>query len=299
MIRQRSLRFALVGAMVSAGLSLSPEASSQVPPAPGQPTDAAQPRQPAPAAPSPPPSPYAPTMQAGGLTPPPPMDEKTAQTPSTPTPLTSTEEEDDDDDDDSGRGLSWVWFNAEGGFQHVGLQTFNVDEQNFNAGFIETTATGAAVGAGLGVRLLFITIGARGRLGLLDAWQFFTVGGELGLRFPLGNVEPHFELGGGYAAIGSFSNAVLNNAATSVSIRGFYVRPSAGIDYFITPVFSIGASASWEFTAMTRPGLSTEAIEDIRSSTPAGQQVREDLLSLEGSGYGSAVTITGVLGLHL
>jgi hypothetical protein len=262
---------------------------------PGQPA----PVQPAPAQAQPPPSPYAPTMQAGGLAPPPPMDETTAQTPSTPTPPEKTEDE-DDDDEDSGRGLSWVWFNVEGGFQHVGLQTFNIDEENFTAGFIENTATGAAIGAGLGIRLLFITVGARGRLGLLDNWQYLTIGGELGFRFPLGNLEPHFELGGGYAAVGSFSDSVLGNAVREVSIRGFYARPSAGVDYFITPVFSVGASASWEFMAMTRPGLSATAITDIEQN-PTIDDVRKqkaNLLALEGSGYGSAVTITGVLGLH-
>jgi hypothetical protein len=294
MIRRRSLRFTFAAGLIFAGLSLSPEASSQPPPAPMDPA------QPAPA--QPPPSPYAPTMQAGGLAPPPPMDEKTAQTPSTPTePLKTEQEEQEEKDEDSGRGLSWVWSNAEGGFQHVGLQTFNVDEENFTAGFIETTGTGGVVGVGLGVRLLFITIGARGRLGLLDAWQYFTVGGELGFRFPLGNLEPHFELGGGYAAIGSFSDSIINDTAADVSIRGFYARPSAGIDYFITPVLSIGASASWEFMAMTRPGLSVTSINAIRESPSFddAQKARADVLSAEGSGYGSAVTFTGVIGLHL
>lgn len=268
-------------------------------PAPMQPA----PMQPAPVQPAPaqpPPSPYAPTMQAGGLAPPPPIDEKTVNTPSTPTPTPPAEQE-DKDDKDSGRGLSWVWLNVEGGFQHVGLQTFNIDEVNFTAGFIETTATGAAVGVGLGARLLFITLGARGRLGLLDAWQYFTVGGELGFRFPLGNFEPHFELGGGYAAVGSFSDSILGSAESEISIRGFYARPTAGLDYFITPLLSVGASASWEFTAMTRPGLSPTAITEIEQS-PTIDSVRRqqaNLLALEGSGYGSAVTITGVVGLHL
>ncbi|MCK6587469.1 MAG: hypothetical protein L6Q76_07780, partial [Polyangiaceae bacterium] len=74
-----------------------------------------------------------------------------------------------------------------------------------------------------------------------------------------------------------------------------------GLDYFITPLLSVGASASWEFTAMTRPGLSPTAITEIEQS-PTIDSVRRqqaNLLALEGSGYGSAVTITGVVGLHL
>jgi hypothetical protein len=240
-------------------------------------------------------------MKAGGLAPPPPMDEKAHQPSPTPEPeKKKTEEElEEAEEEDSGRGLSFVWLNFEGGFEHVGLQTFNVDETNFSAGFIETTATGAVLGAGLGAQLLFLTVGVRGRIGLLDAWQLFSVGGELGFRFPIGRFEPYFHLGAGYSAIGSFSSAVLGEDP-SVSIRGFYARGGGGLDIFVTKIFSVGASATGEFMAMTRPGLDPSAVTDIQSQPTISdaQRVQAEALKLEGSGYGLAVAITGVAGLH-
>jgi len=85
-------------------------------------------------------------MQAGGLAPPPPLPAEQ----SAPPPASSTEQDlDTSRDKDSGRGLSWVYIEAEGGYSHVGLRTFNIDEQNFSAGFLETASNGAFVSAGL------------------------------------------------------------------------------------------------------------------------------------------------------
>jgi hypothetical protein len=298
MIRRRTLCFTNALTLVAAGLFASHAALAQAPeqqPAPSPPA----PEQPA--QPAPPASPYDPSMQAGGLAPPPPMDDKAQDPSSTPTPEEKTEKDlEEAEEKDSGRGLSFFYLNVEGGFEHVGLQTFNVDEQNFTAGFIETTATGGVIGAGIGARLLFLTVGARGRIGLLDAWQLFSVGGELGFHIPIGRIEPYFHLGGGYSAVGSFSDTLLGSDP-AVSIRGFYARAGGGLDFFVTSVFSIGASATWEFMAMTRPGLSPTEITSIQEqpSLDTAQRAQADLLKFEGSGYGSAVAITGVLGLHL
>jgi hypothetical protein len=240
-----------------------------------------------------PPAPTSPPMQAGGLTPPPPMTSEpptTTAAPSVEQDLNKAKEE------DSGRGLTWVWLNVEGGFEHVGLQTFNVDEENFTAGFIESSSSGGVIGAGLGFRLLFLTIGARGRVGFFPAWQLFSVGGEVGFHIPVGNLEPHFDFGFGYTALGSFSGAV-SGANDAISIRGLDARVGGGFDYFITPVFSLGANVSWEFLALTRPGLSPEAVANLQTD-PNVDSARAQALAAEGSGYGSALAVTAVAGLH-
>lgn len=243
-------------------------------------------------------SPYDPSMQAGGLTPPPPMD------PSAPKPLSKPPEGtevnlDEAKKKDSGRGLSFVWLGGEGGFQYVDLQTFNVDETNFTAGFIETVEKGGVAGGGLGVQLLFFTIGARGRVGFFKDWQLFSVGGELGFRIPIGKWEPHVDLGGGYAALGNARGAI-EGAADAISIRGFYVRAGAGLDYFILSRLSLGIAASADFMGMTRPGVSLSEISKIKSNpaTTDLQRASADLLALEGSGYGLSIAATGVLGVH-
>jgi hypothetical protein len=203
---------------------------------------------------------------------------------------------DESKEEDSGRGLSWFYLDAEGGFQHVGLETFSVDESNLTAGMVPTEASGGFVGAGLGVQLLFITIGPRFRVGFFPDWQLFSIGGELGFRIPVGIFEPHFELGGGFAGLGSVGGALAANA-DAVSISGPYGRISGGLDIFIGEVFSLGPTASWEFMALTRPSVD---LTDIQGSTCDGSsaEAQECALAAEGSGWGSAVSIGAKLGLH-
>ncbi|AGP34908.1 hypothetical protein [Sorangium cellulosum] len=240
-------------------------------------------------------NPYDPSMQAGGLAPPPPM---TTPEPEPVSPDDTERRLDDAKKEDSGRGLELIWLNVEGGYENVGLQTFNIDEEEFTAGFISSSANGGVLGAGAGVRLLYFTLGARGRVGFFDDWQLFSLGGEVGLHLPLGRLDPHVDLGFGYAGLGSFKSAV-SGAADAIAIRGFYGRISGGLDLYLSPVFSIGANASWELLALTRPGLSTAQIDRIKGEAAAApQQAKADLLAAEGSSVGSALALTAVAGLH-
>ncbi|AUX40785.1 hypothetical protein SOCE26_021860 [Sorangium cellulosum] len=285
MIARRALT--LLTALVSA-TAASTAAAQQPQPVPGaSPQGATSPD---------PPNPYDPSMQAGGLAPPPPM------TPPDPLPVSSdggtAQHLDESKKEDSGRGLEIAWLNVEGGYQNVGLQTFNIDEEELTAGFISSSANGGVVGAGVGLRLLFFTVGARGRVGFFNEWQLFSAGGEVGMHIPLGKLDPHVDLGFGYAGLGSFKSAV-SGAADAIAIRGFYGRISGGLDIYLSPVFSLGANASWEVLALTRPGLSSQEIERIRSETAATpQQAKADLLAAEGSSVGSALAVTAVAGLH-
>ncbi len=239
-------------------------------------------------------------MTAGGLAPPPPLPAESA-----PAPSSSTEQQlDSSAQKDSGRGLSWFYLEAEGGYSHVGLQTFNVDEQNFSAGFLATASNGGFAGVGVGARLFFLTLGVRGRVGFYDAWDIFSVGAELGFKIPLGNLEPHLEVGGGYTALGSFKDAVqqgaYQQALDQISIAGFYARASGGLDYYIVPAFSIGARASFEVLGLTRPGLDPSQITQIKSNPSLNdlQRKQADLLALEGSSYGASGSLSAVVGLH-
>jgi hypothetical protein len=295
-VSRRAAR-AMAGAVAGTALALASSAAlAQVPgPAPA-PTPAPTWTAPPPA--QPPPAPYPPEMQAGGLMPPP---AGTTTGPAAPPPSQTEKDLEEAKKKDSKRGLTWFWFNAEGGFSMVDLRTF-VGNDDFTFGFVPTQATGGTVGAGIGVRLLILTIGARGRIGLFDPWQIFTVGGEIGLHIPLGRVEPHFELGGGYAALGSV-RGVVDGASNAISIQGGYARISGGVDVYVTPWFSIGALASGDFLAMVRPGLSPTALADLRAdpgfaALPAAQRAAADGLGFEGSSYGTAWGVTGVLGLH-
>lgn len=285
------------------------DAQSQPPPgqfggaAPGQfQPDPAQPT--APAAPAP--NPFG-GMNAGGLAPPAPEAPPAASGPPTygdpaafgaAPPASSTDEDlDRAKKEDAGRGLTWFWVEVGGGFEHVGLQTFNVDEAAFNAGFIETSASGAVIDGGLGARLLFLTLGARGRLGFFAPWELARVGGEIGLRVPIGRIEPRVDAGFGYAALTGVSST--GGAAIDASIDGVYGRLGAGLDVYPLEWLAVGGGISWEVLALSRPGLSLAdiaGIEEQAEDDPAGASATA--LAAEGSGYGSSIAITARVGAH-
>ncbi len=239
------------------------------------------------AQPAPPPDPQLPS--AGGLTAPPPIpEEKLPKKGETKEKLDASKEK------DSGRGLSWFWIDVEGGFEHVGLETFAVDKSNLTAGIVPSTASGGFVGAGLGLQLVFFRIGPRGRIGFFKDWQLFSIGGEIGFRIPLGFLEPHIDLGGGYIALGNF-NEGLSALSGATSIRGGYGRIGGGLDFYIGKVFSIGPAASWEFMGLTRPGVSLSDLTNPQATSLNDAQ--RQAAAAEGSGYGSAVSVGAQAGL--
>lgn len=220
------------------------------------------------------PSPTAldPSMQAGGLAPPPPM--ATSATPApAPTPSATERQLEEAKAKDSGRGLSWFWLDLHGGFQHVGVRTFS--SNNFIEG-APTSANGAFIAPGLGARLLFLTVGARGHFGFFNSWDVFTVGGEIGMRAQKGNFEPHLDVGGGYAALGNFKV----DPADVQHLNGFYLRIGGGLDYFVTPVVSVGGNLSFELLHFGEPTVPSVATGPV------------------GSSNGLAVSVAGGVGLH-
>ncbi len=235
-------------------------------------------------------------MNAGGLAPPPPLGaQKPPDRPATS--LTTVEDDlDESKKEDGKRGPSWFWIEAEGGFEHVGLKTFNVDEQALSVGLVETESSGGVIGAGIGAQLIFLTLGVRGRMGFFEAWQIGRIGGEIGFRIPLGFLEPRFDLGAGYAALGSFDGVI----AETVDIRGFYARAGAGLDLYPVDVLSIGAHATFDFMGLTRPGLDPQQIAQLSEDPQVGDlsQAEQQALALEGSGYGATFAIMGSIGLH-
>jgi hypothetical protein len=251
---------------------------------------AAQPEPPPGEVPPPaPPPPTDPPPTAGGLEAPPPID-PAQQKPPTPTEQKLNEAK----EKDSERGQSWFYVDAEGGFQHVGLETFQVDDTSLSAGLVETTSSGGYVGVGLGAHILVFTIGPRFRVGFFPDWQMFSIGGEIGMRFPIGIVEPFFNLGAGYTALGNFSGGI-SDVSDHVDIRGADARVMAGVDFFVTKIFAIGVGASWEFLALTRPGIDPTTLGDQGQSLDEQQRLA---IAAEGSGFGSAFNIGARLSLH-
>lgn len=230
-------------------------------------------------------------FSTGGLTPPPPIeggsyDANPSQTEAF---LRESEEK------DSGRGLQIFWLNAEAGYEYLGLQTFRAKDL-VDADVVGTNQGGLALGAGLGVRLVFITLGARFRLGSFQDWQIWTLNAELGLCMPFGPLEPYFTFGGGYASLGSFDTSSVGAALdeAGVQVRGFDLRGGAGLDVYLADNFSVGANVTGELLFLTRPKVDES---DLSGSTPE-EELAAEVYAKDGSSIGGGVTGSVVLGLH-
>jgi hypothetical protein len=202
--------------------------------------------------------------------------------------------------EDSGRGLDWVWVDAEGGFEQLGLQTLNGGDQSFVAGLVKTSSSGGAVGVGLGARLLFLTLLVRARVGVFDSGQLYRVGPEAGFHIPMGRIEPRATFGLGYAGVSNLQDAVGGMAAPDLSLKGFYTRLAAGIDYFPMPVLSVGATLSSDLLVLVRPALSSAQVSQIQaiSGLSASQRASASLLTSTGTGVGGTIALTAVAALH-
>jgi hypothetical protein len=224
-------------------------------------------------------------LEAGGLRPPDAVD------PTQPDPNqtggTPEQELEQADKEDAGRGLEWVWLNAEIGGEHLGLQTFKAN-QLVDAELVKTTQTGLVFGAGAGFRLLFFTVGARFRFGSFGDWRLWTLGAEGGLRIPMGRLEPYFIVGAGYASLGSFPDSA--PISSKADVKGFNARVGFGVDYYLSNTFSLGGNLSGDLLVLARPAVAGA------SGSMAGNEAT--VYAKDGSGIGAGATLTAVVGLH-
>jgi hypothetical protein len=227
-------------------------------------------------------------LQAGGLRPP-----EAVQSDASPTPATRTEAElDRADKEDSGRGLEFAWLNVETGPQYLGLQALKADHL-VDGTLVEAKGAGMAYGAGIGMRLLAFTLGARFRFANFSDWQLWTLGAEGGMHIPLGRIEPYFTFGAGYASLGGFKPAAVS--PFNPSANGLDLRGAVGIDVYLSNTFSVGGNLSGDLLFLSRSASGA-------SATPASDEQRaaNDFYGVQkGSGIGAGGTLSLVLGLHI
>jgi hypothetical protein len=232
-------------------------------------------------------------MSAGGLAPPPAVEAAPVEAP----PTATEQELARADREDSGRGLQFVWLNAEAGLQHLGLHTFH-ENKLVDSDAVKSTQTGPVFGAGAGVRLIFLTAGARFRFASFSAFQLWTLNAEFGLRIPLGALEPYFTFGGGYASLGAFDgSSALSEAGIDkggLSAHGFDLRGGAGFDYYLGKTLSVGANLSGDLLFLSRA-------KQASTETPAPGSQAERVAAVyaeKGTGIGGALSLTALIGLH-
>jgi hypothetical protein len=190
---------------------------------------------------------------------------------------------------DTGRGLEWVWLNAEVGFQALSLQGLKGNDL-VDGTLIDDSASGLSYGGAVGVRVIALTLGARFRYGNFSAWDLWSVDLEGGFHIPLGHLEPFVVVGAGYSRAGAYDTKTItaNVSSKDLSIDGFNVRLGGGLDYYVTPRFSVGALVNVDLLALYRSKIAVPP-----STSPVDAQYRGAASSL---GWG--VTTSLVLGLH-
>jgi hypothetical protein len=237
-----------------------------------------------PSAPSPYTAPAPPPLVAGGLRPPAAVAPEPGES-ETIRRLERAERE------DAGRGLEFFWVDLDAGYQYVSLQAFH-DDGLLDGDLMKDSGSGLAVGVGAGVRLIFVTLGARLRLAELGDYRLWTLGGELGLHLPMGALEPSFTFGVGYAALGTPSSDARDDfAADQVDVDGVDARLGANLDYYVNPLLSVGARGTFEALALWRSGVD-------QPLAPADGAPAPEVYGRDGSGIGLGVTLSAAVGLH-
>jgi hypothetical protein len=243
-------------------------------------------------APAPPPSaPPASPLSAGGLAPPPAVEN--ARPPAAPGAVDPAAMEQDlarADREDSGRGLEFVWLNGEVGVMHLGLATFAQDHL-VDSKDVKTTETGLVAGAGLGVRLVFLTFGARFRYAPLPDVKLWTLGAEAGIHAPFGALELNGALGLGYAAGTLAGSSTLVGLSSVGKIAGFDARLGGGLDYYFTNMFSAGVNLSADLLLLKRSAKCATGVGPAFDAHNATYCV-------DGSSTAGALSATAVFGLH-
>jgi hypothetical protein len=230
-------------------------------------------------------------LEAGGLKPPAPVDADA----NPPPPSQPEAQLDRAKKEDSGRGLEFVWLNAEVGAEYLGVETFKANRL-VDSQLVGSKQAGPMFGAGAGIRLLVFTLGARFRLGSFSDWQVWTLNGEAGLRIPLGRIEPYFTFGGGYASLGAFDSSQLSLKSAGVKANGFDVRGGFGLDVYLTNTFSVGGNLTGELLFLRR-----SANSQVTAASGMPSQAQTDSAAIyaqDGSGVGAGATLSAVLGLH-
>jgi len=198
-----------------------------------------------------------------------------------------------------------LWLDVEGGVQSASLNTFTTDWRAFSVGFIPRSGTGPAAGAAIGLRLVFLTLGVRGRVATFQnddasqavrGWTMSSINGELGLRVPLRRLEPFLTLGAGYTTFGGFGTAI-RGLENGMNVNGVNARAGLGFDYFLSRHVSLGALGTAELLALTRPGVPVRTVAALPASDSVPEAANR-FLAAEGSSYGTALSLTGGLKAH-
>jgi hypothetical protein len=190
-----------------------------------------------------------------------------------------------------GLGLEWVYLNADVGVAYTDLVSLKAS----NWAIQDNSAAGPAFGIGAGVRLLFLSLGLRARDLQLSSFNLWETDLEAALHFKIWRVDIAIGARGGYAFLGSFSadslRASTGSSATDVTVHGWNVGPTVGVDVYLSKLVSVGVDGNAEFLFLERPPIALQPGQTV----PNGLQ---GLYADSGSSVGAGFVGMAHLGIH-
>jgi hypothetical protein len=190
-----------------------------------------------------------------------------------------------------GFGLEWVYLNADMGVAYTDLVSLKAS----NWALQDNSAAGPAFGIGAGVRLLFLSLGVRARDLQLSSFNMWETDLEAALHFKIWRVDIALGARGGYAFLGSFSADSLRtstgSAASDVTVHGWNIGPTLGVDVYLSKLVSVGVDGNAEFLFLERPPIPLQSGQSV----PKGF---EGLYADSGSSVGAGFVGMAHLGIH-
>lgn len=186
---------------------------------------------------------------------------------------------------DSGRGLEFAWLVGDVGLGV--LDVAGIDRGTLLAPGDASSGVGVAYAGGLGLRLLYFTLGARVSAADVGTFRTLGVGGELGMKLPIGNLEPLAVLDVGYVGASGLAASTTDGGLSSVG--GLGLNLGIGADYYLSDYFSIGASLRLGLSVLGRPA------QDPDDFNGAMDPVYAD----GGAGTGTSLALALRVGFHL
>ncbi len=199
---------------------------------------------------------------------------------------------------DSGRNFELFWIDGMIGGSYINMRQFSADTFQLE----KASAGGPMFSLGAGFRLVMFVAGARIRHHALSSFNMWQVNAEAGLKIPISSIDLLFQLHGGYSFVGRLgevglaTNTDTPTTADAVSVRGFNGGLDVGFDYYVSPLFSVGAGLLADFLFLNRPPAEKPA-----GLTPAQEQAiaNDPLYQKSGTSVGFQLAGGLRLGLHI
>jgi hypothetical protein len=206
-----------------------------------------------------------------------------------------------DEDGEGSRLTEIFWINGELGAAYANMQQFSAE----NLALTNPSGGGFMAGVGAGIRIVFISLGARLRWQKLSPFNLVQANGELLFKLPISKVDVIIGGHGGYSGVGTLNDLFASNATTnaaladSVNVKGWNAGIDLGFDYFINRYFSLGLGLTGDFLFLQRPKSGLPAGFDQLPPEVQAEYQNSDVYKYDGKsvgfGFGAALRV----GFHL